>query len=222
MKKKNAIIIAIVLVFLIVLLEGRFLLNITYVKDFEKENAVEWKVQVLSLFNLYQPYIAPKNYGDYYYQKGEYEKAVEKYDKALTHFVPKKKACDIRINAALSILKMVNDKEKEKAKQLLERAKKYVGDDDCMSLSFFNQQTKDDAEKVEEEIEKKMQEIENSAGGDEGEEDDSDDQDDSNDPVENPKIKEIKDTNQSAQESRDDNMGKYQDDYDPNYKGKPW
>lgn len=222
MKKKNVLIVSIALIFLILSLETRFIINMSFAKKYDDGNAEEWKVQFLSFLNFYQMYIAPKNYGDYYYQSGDYEKAVEKYDKALNRFPPKRKACDIRINASLAILKMVNLNDKEMAKSLLMKAQKYVKNDDCLTLSFLNQQEKNDAKKIDSEIEQKLKEIEGSSqnGGDGTEEDEKDDNNRAG--IENPKIQEIKESNQSAQEARDEGLGRYQDEYDPSYKGKPW
>ena len=217
MKKK----LKIALVVVIVLLLGfsiRFRLNNSFIKDFNKQNYTEWKLKLLNSFNIYQPYVAIKNYGDYYYKTGEYDKALEKYDLALTKNMSKKKACDTRINACLTVLKKVNVNNKKEAKALLNKAKQYIEVDDCASLSESDS-SKRDSEKLSEEIDKQL-----SSMGDAGDpSDDPSDDPSSDDPIDqsDPKVQEVQKSNNQAQQSRDKSEGRYTDSYEP-YKGKNW
>ena len=79
------------------------LINSYYLKDYSEKQA-----KALTYFNFSESYIANYNYGNILYQEGEYERAIEKYKKALDGIIPKKKECNIRINLALSICKTVS------------------------------------------------------------------------------------------------------------------
>ena len=138
----------IIIVILLVSFSIRFKINDSYINNFNEQNYVEWKVKILNYFNFYQPYIAVKNYGDYYHKQAEYDKALEKYDKALTYNMPKTKACDTRINACLTIFKQIDLKKTKQAKELLNKAKKYVDDDDCISLSSSDSVKEEDKKSV--------------------------------------------------------------------------
>lgn len=75
-----------------------------------KYNNNEYSVQLASFqtfVNFPERYVPLYNYGNVLYQKGEYENAIEMYDKALNTYVPKGKECNIRINYALAICKLV-------------------------------------------------------------------------------------------------------------------
>ena len=58
----------------------------------------------LAMLGILQPYIAPYNLGNVYYQRGEYEQAVESYQKALAYQPPEGADCMIRINLVLAKL----------------------------------------------------------------------------------------------------------------------
>lgn len=72
-----------------------------YKRGVYTENKMSW-------MGILQPYIAPYNKGNVHYQRGEYELAVEQYEKALLKNPPHRKECKIRINLALAKLAMIN------------------------------------------------------------------------------------------------------------------
>lgn len=65
---------------------------------------VIWVVAALFIVVNIHPYIYYYNKGNEYYQKEEYDKACEKYEKALTYKLPESKECKIRINLALAMV----------------------------------------------------------------------------------------------------------------------
>ena len=227
MMKKILKVILVIAIILFVILTVKVSINESFVKDYERNKTNEWKVQYINMINIYEPYVALKNYGDYYYLKGEYRKAVEKYDEALKHSMSNARACDTRINATLSLMKLAdkNKKNKDEREKLLKEAQKYIEDGDCMNESFFNYQNKSDAEKLDSEIEQELNKLKNGTSQDgesSDEENDGDSDSDEDTQSSNPKINEIQKSNQAAQEARDERMGKYKDDYDSSFKGKPW
>ena len=74
----------------------------------------EYRLMLLSMFNFYEPYIAPYNYGNYYYKQGRYEDAIGKYLEALDHDIPKTRLCDVEINLGLSYMSLANENGNDK------------------------------------------------------------------------------------------------------------
>ena len=97
--KKYLKIVILILVILLICFKARFILNDSYIKDFNNLEYEETKIKILNELNYYESYVAIKNYGDYYFKMAEYDKAIEMYDKALATKMPHDKACDIIINA---------------------------------------------------------------------------------------------------------------------------
>lgn len=143
MKKitKIIIIILIVLIIPIIKISTKILINQRFIKNYPDADQ-EYRLRLISFINLYEPYIAPYNYGNYLYMKGDYQKAYAKYLEALTHNIPKKRYCSVKINTSLSLYSLAKEeKDDTKAIKLLEEAKKHLYQ--CIMISQ-NEKYKDD------------------------------------------------------------------------------
>lgn len=94
---------------------------------------------VIFLTVFFQLYIYHYNKGNDFYDKGNYEKAISEYKKALKCHVPKGKECDIRVNLALSMiapydlenLTEITEEEKEELIEVLKEAIDVLVKDGC-------------------------------------------------------------------------------------------
>lgn len=113
MKLKNRILIAVwavVFIFFLLLLVN-FVSNEKMIK---KYNEGVYEFNTLDFLGFTQPYIAPYNKGNIYYQKGSYELAIAQYDIALSKYPTRKAECDIRVNKAFCMLALIDTDYKTK------------------------------------------------------------------------------------------------------------
>lgn len=73
-----------------------------------KYNKRVYEFNKLWFLGFTQPYISSFNKGDILYKKVEYEMAIAQYDDALAKYPTKAAECDIRVNKALAMLKLVD------------------------------------------------------------------------------------------------------------------
>lgn len=120
--KKVLLIIIFITVILFLKIGLKIAINYLFIKDYPEKDQ-EYRVQLISFINLYEPYIAPYNYGNYLYQKGLYTEAYNKYLDSLSHNIPTNRICKVHINAGLTLMKLSEfETDDEKAIELLERA----------------------------------------------------------------------------------------------------
>ena len=113
MKKKVLTVIFVILILLTIKILSNILINSILINNYNNGKYVDTQANSLTFLNFIQSYIARYNLGNINYQKGEYDKAIEEYEKALKGFVPKNKECSIRINYALAICKKVSVDESD-------------------------------------------------------------------------------------------------------------
>lgn len=105
--KKKQIILLVAGIFLSLLL-GKLLFNFIHnenlIKKVAKGNYETTDNGIIYTGNIFEPYIAHYNNGNVYYKRGEYERAMSEYQKALKGWPPKYKECKIRINLVLALL----------------------------------------------------------------------------------------------------------------------
>ena len=80
--KKIMIITVIIILSIAAKVSSKIIINNQFIKHYPDADQ-EIRLIIMSLFNYYQPYIAPYNYGNYLYQKERYEEAYTKYKAAL-------------------------------------------------------------------------------------------------------------------------------------------
>ena len=72
--KKSFFSILIIIGIVLIKIMGKIILNNIFIANYPNNNH-EYEVLLTSFINVYEPFIAPYNYGNYYYQNGEYDKA---------------------------------------------------------------------------------------------------------------------------------------------------
>ena len=139
----------------------------------------------LFVFNFFEPYIAHYNAGNIYYKNGEYSNAIKEYQKALEKKSPKFKECRIRINLALSMIGQIGEdydapENIEATIDQLKEARSVLLNNGCATEDGDGHSGT--AEKLKEEIDELIKELENQKGSgsssDEDEEDDDDEKED--------------------------------------------
>lgn len=116
-------------------------------------------IKNLYILNINEPYIAYYNNGNINYQKKEYDKAIDNYNKALKNNPPEKKVCKIRINTSLAIINNIKVTDKELVLEELKKARSYLYENDCAHEQDDNGKSKD-AEQLEEEIKELERQVE--------------------------------------------------------------
>ncbi len=182
----------------------------------------------LTYFNYIQSYVAYYNYGNVFYQTGEYEKAIEEYKKALNGIVPKYKICDIRINYALAICQTVEiDESKENSIQdaikTYESAIEILTQEGCAN-KINNNGHSQKAEQLKKDIQKEIERLKkiqpNEENSTEKEEESKEDKKKETYQTIEAKIQNIKEEatkDQREMESKFNNFNK-----DVNFKNKNW
>ena len=117
----------------------------------------------LAMLGILQPYIAPYNLGNVYYQRGEYEQAVESYRKALSYQPPEGADCMIRINLVLAKLvsfdpEKVTLEEYDDAINMLREAQEILCLNGCAHMED-NKGHNEDAQELKEDIDEVIEEL---------------------------------------------------------------
>lgn len=115
MKKKVLIVVYIILILITFKLLYNILINSILINKYDKGEYFDKQAKILTYLNFPESYIANYNYANILYQKGQYEQAIEEYEKSLKGIVPKNKECNIRINYSLAICKTVSVNEKDQS-----------------------------------------------------------------------------------------------------------
>ena len=154
----------------------------------------------LFVLNFYEQYIAHYNAGNMYYKNGEYSNAIKEYEKALEEKTPKFKECCIRVNLALSMIGLI-DEDYDAPENIdatidqLREARSVLLENGCATEDGDGHSGT--AEKLKEEIDDLIKELENKKAGssssDEGDEDDEQEEDDEK--KQEPKEEETKEAN---------------------------
>lgn len=136
MSKKIIITIYIILIIPIIYLSIYFSVNKDYIKDYNEGLYNLKKERNLTIFNLYEPYVALYNYGNGLFKTKDYAGASEQYLKALNHKMDIEIKCKVRINYVLSEIKQINEQEPEAIKKAkLQELMTFILDDNCAASS---------------------------------------------------------------------------------------
>ncbi len=163
MKRKVMIALYIILILAAIKLIYNQLLNTFLINDYNNNKYNEDYAKALTYINFPQKYIAHYNYGNVLYKKGEYEEAIEKYEKALKGIIPKNKECNIRINYALAICKTVEVDESDSksikdAIQTYEKAIEALTEKGCANKDNDNGHNKK-SEQLKKDIQKEIERL---------------------------------------------------------------
>ena len=158
MKRKILIAIYIILILLTIKLFYNIVANSVLINKYNNGQYSESQAKLLTYINFPQGYVANYNYGNILYKNEEYDKAIEKYEKALKGIVPKDKECDIRINYALSICQTVQVNEQDQ-KSIEEAIKTYESAIDILTeKGCANKEDNNGHNKKAEKLKKDIQE----------------------------------------------------------------
>lgn len=165
MKKNILITLYVILICITIKFAYNIVINSILISKYEEGEFSEGLAKGITKFNFPQKYVANYNYGNILYQKGEYEKAIEEYKKALNVSVPTYKECSIRINYALAICKTVNVDEtnEQSIKQAIktyELAIDVLAEDGCANKNNDNGHSQE-AEKLKKDIQKEIERLKN-------------------------------------------------------------
>ena len=163
MKRKILIVIYIILICFSLKLTFNLVGNTILKAKYNDGEYSESQAKLLTYVNFIEKYIAHYNYGNILYQNGEYEDAIEEYEKALEMKVPKYKECKIRINYALAVCKTVQVDEKDQesindAIETYEFAIEVLTEKGCANIDDSGGHSKD-AEKLKEDIQKEIERL---------------------------------------------------------------
>lgn len=209
MKRKTIIVIYIILICFTLKFIYNIITNSILLRKYDNGEYSENQAKALTFINFPEMYIAHYNYGNIFYQNGEYEKAIVEYEKALNSIVPKYKECSIRINYALTICKTIQLNENDQnsidnAIKTYEKAIDILTENGCANKNDNNghsqkaEQLKKDIQKEIDRL-KKLKKNDNSNNDDNNKEEQKGNKDNS-EKIES-KIQEIKE--EATKEQRD-------------------
>lgn len=170
---------------------------------------------------LFTRYIHLYNAGNSFYNKGNYDSAISCYEKALYANPPKDKECSIRINLALSMVYSLGEdfaapENVDNSLQTLKAARDVLLENDCATEEGNGHS--ETAEKLKEEIEKLIEQLEQqSASPEENKEDSSDEnQSDEEDAREQDIKEQLQEIQEKAFEERQEEMN-LQEEFDSDF-----
>ena len=222
MKRKVLVVVYIILILITLKMVYNTVLNSILVSKYNNGEYSEKYAEPLTKLNFIQSYVANYNYGNIFYQNGEYESAIRQYQKALDGIVPKNKRCSIRINYALAILKTVDVDEKDQdsiknAIKTYEEALEVLTQEECDIHNLKAEQLKKDIEREIERL-KRLQNSKNDSDKDDNQKDDNKTSE-KNETIEN-KIQNIKEN--AIKEQRETESLYKGFNKDTNHNGKNW
>ena len=158
----NKIWIAVIIFFMVLLVN--YLNNEQLIRKYYDEIYEDNKLSVLGFL---EPYVAPFNKGNNYFQQEYYEAASEEYEKALELNPPEDKDCRIRINMALAMVTPIDPEEVTLANledyiDILDEAREVLYENGCATEEGDGhdkeaQELADDIDDFEEELREKVQ-----------------------------------------------------------------
>ena len=154
--KKTIIYIYVILIVLLLFFLFRYIVNERFISLYEDGKYDEKDILVLSFLNINESYIYHYNSGNLYYKNGEYNKAIEEYEKALELKPSEEKECDIRVNLALAKLQEIeddydlSDSKIEETLDILDDARDILLENDCATND--NDGHDDDAQDLKNDI----------------------------------------------------------------------
>ncbi len=212
--KKRTLIIYIILILISIKLPATFLINESFISDYNKGIYNEKKIQKLFCLNIIESYIAHYNYGNVLYQNNNFDKAIEEYKKALKRFPPEDKECSIRVNLVLAMLAKIDENDsKDEIITMLQEAREELCDDTCE-----NEKT----QKLKNEIDNMIKEL-NQSNQEEQEQKENEAEEDKEEPNKDEIQEQLEKIQRDAKQSRDEDLeyinSTVGQDY---YSGKRW
>lgn len=224
------------LIFALWIISGIFFVGFTInyksnEKFIEKYNNGTYDDKSTSILGFTEPYIDPYNRGNSYSKRGQYEEAINCYDKALKKNPPQGKDCKIRYNKVINMLAIFsndikdeeNKPEKEEAIARLREMQNVLTEKGCANAEGTGHDK--DCQELYDGIEELIQGLENGFSAQQPS--DSDPQPEippEGNPVEKTKEDKLKDLQDEGQKERGgtDRKDEYFTDWDFEYDGETW
>ncbi len=186
-----------------------FCSNEKLINEYHNNNYDSNLSERLLKLNLHEPYVYNYNNCNIKYKKEQYNEAVNCYKEVLTHIIPSNRICDVRVNLALSLLKTINDNNKEQIKQ---EALNVLYTNDCAKKGIEDRSGRDEkSEDLEEEILKEETES-GGEGKEENEENKGEEEKEKEKEEQEKKQQEIEEKNKKGRKDR-----QQQENGEPNY-----
>lgn len=212
-KAKKLLIIIISLLVIAIILIIKYSINNNYIDKYRNSVYEPDIAKKLLFMNIQEKYIAHYNYGTALYQTEDYKKAKKEFTKALKT-VPKNRICYVRVNLALTEIKLLSDEEeKYELINKINNIQKILLKNKCATI---NQDGKDyKAQNLYNSLEQAKKEIEQNQDEDEETEQETEEKSESNEEVienETDKINKIKNKDKQASGVRNpSNENEYND-----------
>ena len=221
-KQKKLLILLVILLVIAIRLGYKYSVNNSYISKYnDGEYSVETAKKLLFL-NIQEKYIAHYNYGTSLYQTENYEKAKKEFSEALKS-VPKKRVCDVRVNLALTEIKLLPEKDNvDTYIKNIESIQSVLLGNDCATKNHNGKDQK--AQDLYDALEQLKEEMQQGQGQGEGEDDPNEGEEGGNEEEviddEQSKIEQIKDANKNASKGR--NPSQERDYNTKSYKDAVW
>lgn len=150
---------AVLLLALVVLLTNQ-ICNENMLKRYSHK---DYQENSFAFLGFLQPYIAPYNLGNVYFQRGDYEGAIEKYQEALKFNPPNEYDCQIRINEVLAMVTPIDTTtitvdNYDETIEFLKSAQTILCENGCASMEGSAGHN-EDAQQVKEDIDRLIYEL---------------------------------------------------------------
>lgn len=158
-------------------------MGINYVSNermIHQYNNEVYQINNFDVLGFFQPYIGPYNRGNIYYKLGNYDTAVQEYQKALEKHPSKRKECKIRINLALAMVEKLDFEnitleDRDEMIRVLDEAIAVLTEKNCANLDQESGHDKD-AQQLEIELSQLKEALQNAEGESESSDDTKDEQ----------------------------------------------
>ena len=215
--KKILKLVFIIIIIILVKLVLSFIINELIINNYNNKVYNSNLVKVLYLFNYNEPYIVYYNNGNILYQKKKYDKAITKYNEAISKKPPQKRICDIRINLSIAMVKNIKSNDYNTVYNELEKAKNNLYNNKCANSIDDNGYSKE-----AEQLEKEIRQLQENLGSNTDPNPDKPDPDEPSDPKEDPEIEnKLGEIEKRGRANREKDLPNY-DGNESYYTGKKW
>ena len=218
-KGKKLIIILILLLIITIKLIFKYSTNNNYIKKYKNSIYEPDIAKKLLFINVQEKYIAHYNYGTALYQTENYKKAKEEFSKALKT-APNKRICYIRVNIALTEIKLLSEEDTDILINKIEEIQKILLGNNCATINQDGKNEK--AQDLYNYLEQTKKELEQKEDQYENEESEEEETETNEEVIENEtdKINKIKNKDKQASSGR--NPSRETEYNENNYKEAIW
>ena len=156
---------AVLLTLTALFLAARIIVNASFAKELENGTPSPVAEEALTIINFPEGYVPLYNAGNAYYKLGEYDQAIDRYQRALDHHPKDGKECPIRVNLALAMIHKIDfdnlnsEKKIDNAIQQLRAARLVLTEEGCAAPEGPDGHDPE-AQKLREEIDELIKQLE--------------------------------------------------------------